>query len=139
VTTPTYRFIRSDPTKYHPFTIKFIMVMDNRLAIANWSVYDYHKCMAMNSVDETIGLIKKQMRLFIKRQQCKSFETNGFHIEIHLNTYYEKFFYTVGTDPQRFYGASQYFETAANCELEAIHEMSYRQQFKEGYESKTIS
>jgi hypothetical protein len=53
----------------------------------------------------------------------KQFEYVGFHVEIHLNAVYQKYFWVTGSSYKRFIGACEYFSSLEECESNARHEL----------------
>ena len=48
-----------------------------------------------------------------------AFDFKGFHVEIHFNVVYMKFFWVTGYGPRRFSGACEYFENPEKCRDDA--------------------
>lgn len=93
-----------EPNKYHPSSVKLILISEGYCVVAHISVLEIHHPMF------SIQKIREQMELYTQRKKERNFEYNGFWVEIHYNVYYNKFFWTTGKSKERFEGPCLYFE-----------------------------
>jgi hypothetical protein len=49
----------------------------------------------------------------------REFDCHGFHVQVWLNTFYQKYFWVTGKGPERFQGACEYFSTPDEAEQNA--------------------
>ena len=124
---PPDEFRWCDPNKYHPTTVKLIMISGGFYAVAHLSVYE------IRNPQFSIWRIRETMERYIQRQKERNFEYRGTWVEIHYNSVYNRFFWVTGKDPERFSGACEYFISRELAIQDVKREIDYTENFKEGY------